>query len=70
MGERAADERHVLHAGETDIGNELAAAAHQPVVFLAQEPCAYALLHHTEHPRQTIRVTHPRHCAKFILFLE
>ena len=56
MGERAADERHVLHAGETDIGDELAAAAHQPVVFLAQQPCAYALLH-TEHLRQTIRVT-------------
>ena len=37
MGERAAHERHILHAGEMQIGNELAAPAQQAIVFLADE---------------------------------
>ena len=43
MRQRAAHERHVLQPGETDVGDELAAAAHQPVVFLARQPRADAL---------------------------
>ncbi len=47
MRQRAAHERHILHAGKTDVGDELAAAAHQAVVFLAQETGAYSLFRHT-----------------------
>ena len=47
MRQRAADERHVPHAGKADVGDELAAAAHQAVVFLAQETRAYSLFRHT-----------------------
>ena len=46
MRERAAHERDVLHAGKTDIGDKLAAAAHEAVVLLAQEPRAYSLFRH------------------------
>jgi hypothetical protein len=64
MRQRTAHERHILQAGKTDIRDEFAAAAHQAVVFLAQEPCTYSLLRHTEFPRQ------PRNDPfKLILFL-
>ncbi len=43
MRQRTAHEGNVLHAGETNVGDELAAAAHQPVVFLARQPRADAL---------------------------
>ena len=35
MGDRAAHERNVFHAGEAQVGNELPAAAQQAVVLLA-----------------------------------
>jgi hypothetical protein len=35
MSKRAAYKSDILQAGKTDIGDELAAAAHQAVVFLA-----------------------------------
>ena len=38
-----AHEGNVLQAGETNVGHELAAATHQPVVFLARQPDADAL---------------------------
>ena len=48
MGERAAHERNVLHAGEAKVGDELAAAAHQAIVFLAEKARANALLFHRD----------------------
>ncbi len=52
MGERAAHEGDVLHAGKVEIGHELAAAAHQAVVFLAEKARADALLFHRDHSRR------------------
>ena len=46
MGERASHERHILHAGKVKIGDELAAPAHQAVVFLAEKARADALRFH------------------------
>ncbi len=43
MRQRAAHERHVLQAGQADVGDELAAPAHQAVVLLARQPRADAL---------------------------
>ena len=42
MAERAADEGEVLHAGEADIGDELAAPAQIAVILLAQDGAANA----------------------------
>jgi hypothetical protein len=43
MRQRAAHKRNVLKPGETDVGHELPAAAHQAIVFLARQPSADAL---------------------------
>ena len=43
MRQRAAHKGDVLQPGEADVGHELAAAAHQPIVFLARQPRADAL---------------------------
>jgi hypothetical protein len=43
MRHRTADEGHILQSGEANIGNELAAPAHQAIVFLARQPRADAL---------------------------
>ena len=43
MGERAADEGDVLHAGEADIADILPQAPHQALVLLARQPGADAL---------------------------
>jgi hypothetical protein len=43
MRQRAAHKGNVLQPGEANIGHELAAAAHQPIVFLPWQPCADAL---------------------------
>jgi hypothetical protein len=48
MRERASDEGDILHAGEAEVGDELAAAAQQAVVLLAQETRANALLCHQQ----------------------
>ena len=42
--QRAAQERHLLHARAADVADILAAPAHVAVVLLAQEPRADALL--------------------------
>jgi hypothetical protein len=44
--DRAAYERHILHAGEMQIGDELAAAAQQAIVLLAAKARADALPFH------------------------
>jgi hypothetical protein len=41
--ERAAHESHILQAGKTYVGHELAAAAHQPFVLLARQANADSL---------------------------
>lgn len=46
MGERAAHERHILHTGEMQVGNELAAPAQQAIVFLAAKARADTLPFH------------------------
>ena len=43
MRQRTAHKGNVLQPGETNVGHELAAAAHQPIVFLARQPRADAL---------------------------
>ena len=43
MRQRAAHEGDVLQSGEPDVGDELAAPAHQAVVLLARQPRADAL---------------------------
>ena len=43
MRERAADEADVLKARQPDVGHELATAAQEAVVLLAQEPGTDAL---------------------------
>jgi len=46
MRKRAADKRDILQARKTDVGDELAAAAHQAVILLAQVARAYSLFRH------------------------
>jgi diphthamide biosynthesis methyltransferase len=46
MGERAAHERDILHAGKVKIGDKLASTAHQAIVFLAEKAGADALFFH------------------------
>ena len=48
MCQRAAEKCHLLHARQPDVAHVLAAAAHEAIVFLAQEPRADALLRHME----------------------
>jgi hypothetical protein len=43
MRERAADKRHVLHAGQANIADILPKPAHQALVLLARQPRADAL---------------------------
>ena len=43
MRQRTAHEGHILQAGKTNVGHELAATPHQPVVFLSRQACADAL---------------------------
>ena len=43
MRQRTAHERDVLQSGEPDVGDELPAATHQAIVFLARQPRADAL---------------------------
>jgi hypothetical protein len=43
MRQRASHESNVLQTGKANVGHELAAATHQPVVFLARQPDANAL---------------------------
>jgi hypothetical protein len=43
MRQRTAHEGNVLQSGEANVGHKLAAATHQPVVFLARQPGADAL---------------------------
>ena len=40
MRQRAAHESNVLQSGEANVGHELAAPPHQPVVFLSRQPRA------------------------------
>ncbi len=48
MRERAADKGNILHAREAEIGDKLATAAHQPVVFFAEDARADALPCHSD----------------------
>ena len=43
MRERTADESDVLQPGEPDVGDELAAPAHQAIVLFTRQPRADAL---------------------------
>ena len=43
MRQRASYESDVLQAGQPDIGDKLAAAAQEAIVFLAQQACADSL---------------------------
>jgi hypothetical protein len=43
MRDRTADKRHVLHSGQSNIGNELPAAAQQAIVLLSGEASSDAL---------------------------
>src|SRR5882757_5654767 len=43
MRQRTAHKSNVLQCGETNVGHELSAAAHQAIVFLARQPGADAL---------------------------
>ena len=60
VGKRAAHEGDVLHPGEAKIRDELAAAAHQAIVFLADEarsdalPCRHKLLQADRRERRKI----------------
>ena len=46
VGERAAHEGHIFHAGEVKVRDELAATTHQAIIFLAEKACADALRFH------------------------
>ena len=55
MGQRAANEGDVLHAGEADIADILPQAPHQPLVLLARQPGADALGRFRERQRRSMR---------------
>jgi hypothetical protein len=43
MRERTADEGDILKAGQSDVGDEFTASAHEAVILLAEHPGANAL---------------------------
>src|SRR5437868_4731650 len=62
MRKRAADKRDILQARKTDVGDELAAAAHQAVILLAQVARAYSLFRHAN--PQSSRDFRPSHSSR------
>jgi hypothetical protein len=71
MRERAAQERNLQHAWQSDIGDELAAATQKAVIFLAQKRCADAfpadgrVFRRHQLPQRLNSASAPRRCPNF-----
>jgi hypothetical protein len=66
MRKRASHEGDILHPGEAEVGDELTASAHEPVIFFPPEAGANALLcHHLLREAFQTRARHSNENRRF-----